>query len=84
MADERARDLLRQRPGQRPVEDAGELGRRQDLVHRFLERSAPDPRGRACREERGAPGRVGKPGAGFVVVGRHHEQYRSRPVVTKG
>ena len=32
--DERARDLLRQRPGQRAVDDAGDLGRRDDVLGR--------------------------------------------------
>jgi hypothetical protein len=32
VADERARDLFRQRAGQRPVDDTGDLGRRENLV----------------------------------------------------
>ena len=70
--DERASDVFRQRSGKRPVEDAGDLGRRQNLVHRLLEWSAPGTSGSPCREEGGAPGRVGQSGAGFVVVGGHH------------
>ena len=50
VADERARDLLRQRTGERPVEDAGDLGRRQNLVHCLLERPAPDTRSSPCGE----------------------------------
>ena len=79
VADERARDLFRQRTGERPVEDAGDLGRRENLVHRLLERSAPDTRGSPCREEGGAPGRVGQPGAGFVVVVGHQPAAASEP-----
>ena len=50
VADERARDLFRQRTGERPVEDAGDLGRRQNLVHCLLERPAPDTRSSPCGE----------------------------------
>ena len=58
VADERARDLLRQRSGERPVDDARDLGRGQDLVDGFFDRPTPGPRGRAGRVEGGAPGRV--------------------------
>ena len=74
VSDQRARDLLRQRTGERPVDDAGDLGRRENLVDHVFERSAPGTRGRSCREEGGTPGSVGKPGAGFVVLG-HHKYY---------
>ena len=63
MADERARDLLRQRPGERTVEHAGDLGRRQHFVHRFFERPTPCACGCPCWEESDPSGRVGKPGA---------------------
>ena len=77
VADERARELLRQRAGERPVDDAGDLGCRQNLVHRLFEWSSPGTRGRPCGEECGAPGRVGQPGAMLVVLWRHREQYRA-------
>ena len=74
VADERARDLFRQGAGERPVDDTGDLGRGENLVDHFLERSAPGTRGRSRREEGGTPGSVGKPGARFVVLG-HHKYY---------
>ncbi len=61
VADERACDLLRQRAGERSVEDPRDLGRGEDLVDRLLERSPPRPRRGPRREERRASGRVCKP-----------------------
>ena len=73
---ERARKLLGQRAGERPVEDAGDLRRRQDLVHRLLDRCPPGARDCPCREECGAPGHVCQPGALLAVLRCHHRQYR--------
>ena len=68
VADERARELLRQRSGERPVDDPRDLGRGQDLVDGFLDRPTPGPCGRAGREEGGAPGRVCQAGLALVVL----------------
>jgi hypothetical protein len=70
VADERARELLRQRAGECPVDDARNLGRRQNLVHRLFEWSSPGARGRPCREEGGPPRRVSQPRAVLVVERR--------------
>ena len=47
MPDERACELLREIPGERPVDDAGDLGRGQDIFGRFLEPPAPCAAARA-------------------------------------
>jgi hypothetical protein len=78
VTDDRTRELLRQRTGESAVEDAGDLRRRQDLVHRLFERPAPSTRGCPCWEESGASGCVGESGALLVVLGCHHEKYRPR------
>src|SRR5437588_379518 len=44
----RKRELLRQRPRHRPVEDAADCRRREDLLHDVLEGTAPGP-GRGSR-----------------------------------
>ena len=67
--DERARDLLGQRPGQRAVDDAGDLGRRDDVLGRGLDPTAPGARGDSGRVERGASRRVGDP---WALAGRRH------------
>ena len=79
VADERARELLGERAGQRSVDDASDLGRGQDLVHRLLDRPAPRARGRARREERRAPGRTREPGALFFVLRGHGWKASTRP-----
>ena len=61
VADNRARDLLGQRSGERTVDDAGDLGSRKNLVHRLLELVPPGSRGGSRREQGGAPGCVGQP-----------------------
>ena len=68
VADERARDLLRQRTGERPVEDAGDLGRRQHFVYRLFERPTPGACGCPCRVESDPSGRVGESGALLLVL----------------
>ena len=75
--DERAGELLRQRAGERAVDEAGDLGRGQNLVCGLLEPSAPGLGRRPGREEGGAPGGCGQPGALFVVA-----SIRSRAVLT--
>ena len=77
VADERARELLRQRSGERPVDDPRDLGRGQDLVDGFFDRPTPGPCGRAGREEGGAPGRVCQAGLALVVLRCLHERWRS-------
>ena len=47
MPDERACELLREILGERPVDDAGDLGRGQDIFGRFLEPPAPCAAARA-------------------------------------
>ena len=74
VADERAGDLLGQGAGERAVDDAGKLGRGEHLVDGLLDRPSPGPRRRASGEERGAPGRVGQPGALLLVLRRHYEE----------
>ena len=71
VADERACDLLRQRAGERPVDDPRDLGRGEDLVDRLLERTSPRPRRGPRWEERGASCGVGEPGALAIVLRVH-------------
>ncbi len=77
--DDRAGDVLRERARQRPVDDAGDLRRGHDLVRSLFQLPAPSAGSFPRREERGACGCVGQPGAVLVVVRCHRYKVSPTP-----
>ncbi len=82
VADDRARDLLRQRASQCPIDDTRDFGSREHLVHSRLELLTPRTRSRPSGEERGAPRCLSEAGTLFDVA-RSHSGVSRRPTSTR-
>ena len=65
VSGQRVRQLLRQGPRQRAIENPSDLGRRQEIFHGRLERPAQDPGGDPRGKDGRSADRIGNRGGSF-------------------